>query len=885
MQNHIVRDRSAFTTYTETPGSTISGVGGACAAPGRGDVRVLFITKAGTVPVTLKGVLHVPTMQYNLLSLGRLSSGGITFIGKGDELHLKDGARVIGFGRKAGDDLYHMDIQTRPPKPSPESRALAVRTTRTWYEWHCALSHINRGQLQEMQRLGLVDGMTVDTASDPDFDCETCIQAKHSRAPFPEITTTQIYQIGDLVFSDIWGPAQLASLQGNLYVISFTDAAARYVMIGFMKTRDAALDRFKKVDNLFETQLGRRIKIVHVDNAKEYTEGQFKAYLDSRGIICRTTAPYSPPQNGVAEHLNCTLAERARAMLLAHGSAKFLWQEAFAYACYLKNRTPTHTLRGVTPYELLWNKRPDIQDAQEFGIPCWVLVPNNWCTGKLDAKSEKYLFTGISDNSAGWRYYTPGMRQILVSRNVIFQWQRETHVPLVDGTSALEGESSTGTPIPVSTKPEAPVAAETSPQSQTLAKPSPTPAPVRTSLRATKCVDYRQLHESGKTVAADAPQAAQAHICIAFSATDSDHPRSMEEVQGREDWLKWQEAMDAEMAQLRTRGSWELGDLPEGRKVIGCRWVYAIKRDTASAIIKYKARLVAQGFSQIPGQDYFATYALVVRLESYHACAAIAAIKDLDDDTIDYEGAYLNGTLEEPIYMRQAPGYDDSSGRVCVMIKAIYGLKQAGRVWNDLLNHVLVDLMGFTRSEADPCVYYKPTATLTMALLHVNDTTLYGKCAALENLKAEISQHFAITSSGGLKTFVGLQIDRDCAARTFTLHQTHYVHTILERFGMQDSNPVATPLDVNVKLAPLPEGEAPVEAPYAAAIGSLMYTAVGTRPDISFAVQTLSQFTTRPSPTHWTAVKHVFRYLKGTAALGLTYGPEDLGLIGYSDAD
>lgn len=142
-QNHIVRDCSAFTTYTETPGSTISDVGSACAALGCGDVCVTFITKARTVPVTLKGVLHTLTMQYNQLSLGRLSSRGITFIGEGDELHLKDGARAIGFGCKAGDQLYHMNIQTHPPKLSSESLALAVCTTRTWYEWHCALGYIN----------------------------------------------------------------------------------------------------------------------------------------------------------------------------------------------------------------------------------------------------------------------------------------------------------------------------------------------------------------------------------------------------------------------------------------------------------------------------------------------------------------------------------------------------------------------------------------------------------------------------------------------------------------------------------------------------------------------------------------------------------------------
>lgn len=275
----------------------------------------------------------------------------------------------------------------------------------------------------------------------------------------------------------------------------------------------------------------------------------------------------------------------------------------------------------------------------------------------------------------------------------------------------------------------------------------------------------------------------------------------------------------------------------------------------------------------------------MVRLESFRTCCAIAIVQKLYGDTIDFKGAFLNGALAEPIYLRQAPGYDDGSGHVYILLKAIYGLKQAGRVWNELLNHVLVNLIGFKRSEADPCVYYKPAESLTMALLHVDDTTLFGSEQELSDLKVEIARHFAITSSGGLKTFVGLQIDRDPDLGTLTIHQARYIQIILERFGMENSNPVATPLDPEIKLSPLFEDKTPIDAPYAAAIGSLMYAAIGTRPDIAFAVQHLSQFTKRPSNTHWTAVKHIFRYLKGTSTLGLTYGSEGLDLIGYSDAD
>ncbi|GJE99589.1 polyprotein [Phanerochaete sordida] len=916
---HIVRDRAAFTTFTELSGHTVVGAG-VCAAPGQGTVRVEFDTPEGRKTAMLNDCLWAPDMSHNLLALGRCTAAGMTFVGEGTTLHVKRGARTVAVGHRlrAGKYLYRMDMRAVPPSPtSPTSAstfALAAQPSkRTWYEWHCALGHINTTQLQEMHRQGLVDGMTVDTSSDPDFECDACVQAKHARAPFPEIATGSADQIGAIIYSDIWGPARVTSLQGNSYVITFTDAKSRFVGVDFMKSRDAALDRFKKHEQLIERQTGHKVKIVHVDNAKEYTAGQFRQYAESRGIVIRTTAPYSPAQNGVAERLNRTLAERARAMLIARSLPKFLWQEAWAYACFLKNRTPTRALKGTTPHEAFWGSKPNVQDAHEFGEPCWVLVPENR-RDKLSAKSEQYTFTGVGGASAGWRYFVPGLRQVLVSRDVIFR--RTPEPPSVPFT--LEGESDSApaqSPAP-DTETASPPSRATTPGTPSRSNaPSPfkaegtsfsTPPSLRAALldrnvttrRPRLRLDYNTLHNTGERVlkkaessdeeffdpASDHSRSAQAHVC--YAAIDYDHPRTLDEVRGRDDWPQWKEAMDAEMSQLQELHTYEKTTLPEGRKAIGCRWVFAIKRDSEGNIAKYKARLVAQGFSQIPGQDYFDTYAPVVRLESFRLCAAIAADFDLDDDTIDYTGAYLNATLEEPIYMRQPPGYEDNSGSTLVLRKAIYGLKQAGRAWNELLNHVLTNLLGYTRSTADPCVYFKRSDSLTLALLHVDDTTLYGKRPALEELKADIAHHFAITQTGALKNFVGIQVDRDRTRRTITIHQNRYITVILERFGMLDCNPVATPLDPNVKLIPLTEDEAPIEAPYAAAIGSLMYAAIGTRPDISFAVQTLSQFTSRPSATHWTAVKHVFRYLKGTQTLGITYGASrGLDPTGYSDAD
>lgn len=631
----------------------------------------------------------------------------------------------------------------------------------------------------------MANGMDVDLSSDINFDCEPCIMAKQSRRPFPEVSKTQYNNIGDLVCSNIWGPARVESLQRNTYYISFSDAASRHVHVDFLKSRAAALDRFRKYNLALENQTGKRIKILRVDNVKEYVQGAFRPYLESRGIILQTTSPYSPAQNGIAECLNRTLVEHARAMLLAHDAPRFLWQEAVAYACYLKNRSPTRALANKTPYEVFWGKRPDFQDIQEFGVPCWVLVPDSR-KNKLEAKSEKYTFVGLNEHGTGWRYYVPALRQVLTSRNVVFIRQKEYHLPISDGASPnLEEEHSRSPSLSPKTAPTSPKSGSVSPP-LSLPPPAPKSEPTtgkielatesksestaaRHSSRTLSRPDYKAMNnprlptKSGSTSKAPRSQSRSdldANLCFtAFNPHDE--PRSLKEVQEREDWPEWKEAMDKEMDQLKKMGTYELVDLPEGRKAVGCRWVYLIKRNMEGAVQKYKARLVAQGFSQMPGQDFFETYALVMRLESFRTLLAIAATKDWSIHQMDVVGAYLNSHLEEEIYMRQPPSFDDGTGCVYRLIKGLYGLRQAGRAWYKRLNHVLVKILEFTRLDADYCVYIRLIGDhmFQILIVHVDDMALFATNDELMvQLKEELGPHFSLTDLGELRTFVGLQI-------------------------------------------------------------------------------------------------------------------------------
>jgi hypothetical protein len=346
--------------------------------------------------------------------------------------------------------------------------------------------------------------------------------------------------------------------------------------------------------------------------------------------------------------------------------------------------------------------------------------------------------------------------------------------------------------------------------------------------------------------------------------------------------------MQKEIDQLDWLQTYELVALSEERKPIGCKWVFVIKQGSDREIIKYKARLVAQGFSQIPGQDFVKTYAPVCRQESLRASIAIAALLRMHVHQLDVVGVFLHGELEEEIYMRQPPEYNDGSERVWRLRKAIYGLKQAGQVWNIKLNYELSSLR-FSQIPADACAFIRmDDKDRTIAIIHVDDMSLFSTSLdTLTQIKGEIASRLKVTDLGEIKKYLGMEINCNPRKEIYSIHQTAYIRSILERFNMLDCNPAHMPMDPTARLTITPDDVTPnTTFPYAAAIGSLMYAAVGTRPDIAFTVQSLSQFTSRPSPAHVTALKRIFHYLKGTADLGLVYKTVDSCIpTGYSDAD
>ena len=242
--------------------------------------------------------------------------------------------------------------------------------------------------------------------------------------------------------------------------------------------------------------------------------------------------------------------------------------------------------------------------------------------------------------------------------------------------------------------------------------------------------------------------------------------------------------------------------------------------------------------------------------------------------------------------MKPPPGYDSQGEQVQQLLKSLYGLKQAGRKWYDTLCHALTDL-GFQVNDADPGVFsaHKNDHT-TILVIHVDDCMITGSSEELiRKYKNDLNARYSLTDLGPIHWLLGIKITCNREARTISLSQTSYIDTILSRFSLSDAKPVATPITPGANLskddAPSDDTEATrmKKTPYREAIGSLMYAGVATRPDIAFAVSTLSQFLKNPGETHWQVVKRIFCYLAGTKNHALTYGNEQHDLLRFTDAD
>nr|YP_003433855.1 hypothetical protein OrrupM_p18 [Oryza rufipogon]YP_514636.1 hypothetical protein OrsaiPp07 [Oryza sativa Indica Group]AAZ99329.1 hypothetical protein [Oryza sativa Japonica Group]AAZ99275.1 hypothetical protein [Oryza sativa Indica Group]AAZ99382.1 hypothetical protein [Oryza sativa Japonica Group]AER12982.1 hypothetical protein [Oryza sativa Indica Group]AER13050.1 hypothetical protein [Oryza sativa Indica Group] len=346
--------------------------------------------------------------------------------------------------------------------------------------------------------------------------------------------------------------------------------------------------------------------------------------------------------------------------------------------------------------------------------------------------------------------------------------------------------------------------------------------------------------------------------------------------------------MDEEYGALMRNNTWHLVPATQGRNLIDCKWVYKIKRKADGTIDRYKARLVAKGFKQRYGIDYEETFSPVVKAATIRLILSLAVSNGWSLRQLDVQNAFLHGVLEEDVYMRQPPGYEDKSklDYVCKLDKALYGLKQAPRAWFSRLSMKLQNL-GFQPSKADASLFFYKKGTISIfVLIYVDDIIVASSCEkATSALLQDLKEEFALKDLGALHYFLGIEVNK--VHDGIILTQEKYATDLLKRVGMHGCKEINTPLSTTDKLL-AKEGEplgAEDSTRYRSIVGALQYLTL-TRPDIAFPVNKVCQYLHAPTSLHWTAVKRILRYLKGSLGLGLRICKSDSTLVSaFSDAD
>lgn len=842
--DHMTPQASILNSYQPSDRQILTASGAIVTCQGQGSCNI-------SSNVQLNSVLHSDSLSENLLSVSSMADRGHITVFDKEHCYtvsmtpavqssisniFKPHAFLTGY--RAG-GLY----VTRPQPTSPSSALVSVDT------WHQRMGHLHPAALSRLP--SMVDGVALQGQPNP--DCDACLKHKAKRSPYPH-SQSRAMTTGELVHIDL-GVLNLAySFQGHRYYLLCVDDYSRYSFIFFLRKKSESAAIITNLLERIHNQTGKYSRYIRTDNALEFLTNSLNDFLASKGISRQMSCAHTPEQNGVVERMNQTIVNSGNAMLEFCGLPKQYWNLAYETAVYIRNLSPTSALDSQTPHEAWFGKRPDISHLRIFGEIAYSHVPKHKRT-KLEPKAEPLYLVGYGqvEGTKGWKLLDPTTDRVIVTADVrflakpVFPTYRaeptlspssptptlleevvitsQIDLPSPDSSgmcpSQVTNISQTAPPSETSSISTSPVTAPTSPSTPVEPLELPAPSDIDPSNILPTRLRSRALR----------------------AAPTEPIPQSYDDIANMPDAEQWEAAVQSELQSLSRHDTWTPCPVPSGRSAISSKWVFKIKRNADGTINKYKARLVARGFSQQEGVDYHDTFAPVAKHTSMRVLLSLAASEDFEIHQADVETAFLIPKLDEEVYMRLP------DGQTVRLQKCLYGLKQSPRVWNTEINTFLLSL-GLTSSPADPCIYSGIVFGSKVYLgLYVDDLVIACKSLdVLAKLKKSLNTQFTITDLGEMKYCLGFEITRHRSDRSIVMHQQSYIHQILHRANMTTCKPARSPLDASVKLSKLhcpqsPEEKAHMQAvPYASTVGALIYLVSGTRPDIAHAVAQVCRF-------------------------------------------
>ncbi|GJT35936.1 putative RNA-directed DNA polymerase [Tanacetum coccineum] len=867
-----------------------------------------LITKVGNLVLTkfltLYDVLVVPEYSVTLVSVHKIAKDSKFIVGFDESKcflisqDLMD-VKLMGIGRQVN-GLYFFDKLEGNILHSNMSNS-------TLFNWHDRLGHPSDQVLEELKH-DLYLKNNIDNKS-----CEICLKAKQTREPFP-LSEHKSTALGELVHLDLWGPYKVVSKEGHRYFLTIVDDYSRAVWAYLLKSKEEVFDCVYTFFNLIKNQFHKSVKVFRSDNGTEFLNHKMTKFCGTNGIIHQTSCAYTPQQNGIVERKHRHLLNVARSLLFQGGIPLYLWSECIITASYLINRFPSSVLKGYSPYQLVFNKKPLMKHLRVFGCLCFATVLNNH--DKFSSRAEKCVFVGYSSFKKGYKLFSLERRQFIFSRDVKFfekvfpfkikqdsvsnTSQDLDHVNFFievdhEGPDTSNDEinintkgQSEGSNSPYNSSPtidqyvddlghslgsngsasEDEMAATSEPHNVTSEdgfenvpitesvsnlETQPLRRSERTSVFPNKynefVVDSKVRYGLEKFVSYS--NLSSENLCFATELNKAFEPRNYREACKDQHWI---EAMNKEMKALYDNDTWEITELPLGRKSIGGKWV--LKLNTGLVEILKGIRLAIQN-----------SWPLF---------------------QLDVNNAFLYGYLSETVYMDLPEGYfSPNDKRVCRLKKSLYGLKQAPRQWNAKLTHTLIE-HGFKQSKSDYSLFTKSEkGSFIVLLVYVDDIIVTGNNVnSIESFKKFLKTKFQIKDLGKLKYFLGIEVvDTN---KGVCLSQRKYCLDLLSEFGLLACKPSAIPLEQNISITnELTDSDLLIDniTEYQKLIDKLIYL-THTRRDIAYSVHCLSQFMHKPLKSHLKIALKVLRYLKSAPGKGIHVIKNNVtSLDVYVDAD
>jgi transposase InsO family protein len=688
--------------------------------------------------------------------------------------------------------------------------------------WHRRMGHIHFDNLVKVSKREAVREMPQITKPTNTL-CKHCQQGKQTKTRFKskEYSTTRPLEI---VHTDLVGPTRTKGLKGEKYFMLLVDDYTRMTAVFFLKNKSEAFENFKIYKEMVENEMDSKIKCLRSDNGGEFTSKEFMDYCNNHGIKRQFFVARTPQQNGVVERKNMTVQEMARTMLMDSKLTDIFWTQAVHTTVHIQNRVMLRNNTDKTPYEL-WKGRPtNVKHFRVFGSKCYIKREDGGM-GKFDSRVDKGVLVGYSSTRKAYKCYNLRLNKVVESINVTID---ETGRP----ESKEEENESMKQPLEEETEDEKEVEKEDE-ENPTEAEEEVQQVPPKTPSRR-----VQKNHPSEQIIRnKDAGVETRRRICspeqthLALSSTIE--PNCFEEANKDEFWKK---AMDEELDQIEKNDTWELVPRPKNKNVIGTKWVFRNKLNEDGQVTRNKARLVCKGYAQVEGIDFEETFSPVARMEAICLLLAYACSKNIKMYQMDVKSSFLNGELEEEVYIEQPEGFQlsENADYVCKLKKALYGLKQAPRAWYSRLDKYLQQA-GFRKGSADNNLYIKVSqGNILLIEVYVDDIIFGSDDDRLsQKFAKDMQNEFEMSLLGELSFFLGLQIRQ--SNQGIFISQTKYIREMLKRFGMEDCKPVITPMQTSCKLSKDDDSKSTDQRQYRSMIGSLLYVTT-SRPDVMQAV-------------------------------------------------